>query len=783
MTQETINKLLNDFFISDSDLRDRENFREFSNSISEIVIDDFAKNYLLNNPSLSMYTAHTDGSMILKKIKQFFAFILIAPIDEEYVKKVQNVGFVHYSIKLEPSKVSYGFWAINEIIDKISLTNPIVKENKSLISRILKFVENIMNNGFYIQQKRVSNSINKLEDINTQNELYIGFNLHKLNVKKLSVAIKNNDLEIIKNITSSPEKCSFGQIIKQLKENPKYDYILGLDASVIEKMHNQWHMEFSKIKNAFKTDSLKDIKVNYNNILSTTKELSKLLNNSLKESLEDGHLSLRSGMKAMRKMTELFYKKDDFSAKGIDAKKQIYGVVSKTILSEFSWAVEKVSVLYEEKDTKSQITKTIRYNSQNIYIAIELKESINNSYLDEILNLLLETLKLHFFVQERELSLIKFANEAENANKSKDMFLANMSHELRTPINAITGFSQILMMKNDTPDSIKKYIEKINIAGNNLLGLVNTILDFAKLESGKMQFNPSLSNISNVLSEVQVLISPLAAKKNISLSMPNIISLNLFIDNILFKQVLINLLTNAIKFTQEGGDVSLSIAYNEKQRTYRFEVKDNGIGLSEEDVQKLFQAFAQIENTYQKEQQGTGLGLMISKTIIEDLHKGHIWVESQKGEGSNFIIEMPTPMIESHTYSNKDAGKDAPDILIVEDSKEFQKLLIANLKDTHNMTITDTVNKAKELISKNSYDFLILDFFLTDGISSEILHFMEKEKISIPSIVVSAEDEIHISSSLSGSSNLQCIINKNNINKICSSLRGEVVDDKQGVKC
>jgi len=168
---------------------------------------------------------------------------------------------------------------------------------------------------------------------------------------------------------------------------------------------------------------------------------------------------------------------------------------------------------------------------------------------------------------------------------------------------------------------------------------------------------------------------------------------------------------------------------------------------------------------------------MISKNIIEDLHKGKIWVESVKGKGSSFFIEMSTPMIESNTYSINKAPKGSKNILIVEDSPEYQKILISNLEDTHTLTITDTVNKAKELIDEIKYDFLILDFFLTDGISSEILQFMESENISIPSIIISAEDEIHISSSLGGSTNLECIMNKKDIHKICASIRGEAYSE------
>jgi len=656
----------------------------------------------------------------------------------------------------------------------MSLVNEIVKENRALISKLLRFVEHLMNDGFYIQEKKQNqNFTHDYKGFNAQNELYIGFNIHKLNMQKISVAITSGDISIFKDIEDRSLNCIFGKVIHELNRDKKHEYILGFNAKTIENIHDKWHEEYVAIKASILTKSREKIALHYENLESLTDSLKEILDKTLKNSLEDGQLSLNSGIRAMKKMTDLFYEKSNLEIDTENLESSLSKTISDAITSELGWAIEELQVRADNSFDKSfTIFKQIRYKAHNIFIGIKLKEGQNSSYLVEMINLLLEVLDLHLSVKERELSLINFADKAESANKSKDMFLANMSHELRTPLNAITGFSQILMMKKDTPESVKKYVEKINIAGNNLLDLVNTILDFAKLEAGKMQFSPSLSNISDVLKEVQVLISPLAAKKEINLKMPNIISLNLYIDKVLFKQVLINLLTNAVKFTPKGGSVSLHIEYNADKHRYIFEVKDNGVGLSKEAIAKLFQAFSQVDNIYQKEQQGTGLGLMISKKIIEELHKGVIWVESQESEGSSFFIAMPTPMIESHTYSVREASREAQNVLIVEDSESYQKLLIEHLKKTHNLTLTDTVNRAKELLSKEVYDFIILDFFLTDGISSEVLQFMEEENISTPAIVISAEDEIHISSSLANSSNLECIMNKQNITEICEALTG-----------
>lgn len=769
MTQMQINSLLKSFNISDDELEARAILQELTHSLSSIIVDDFAKNYLLNNSELSIYLAHTDADRLLKNIKEFVAFIMTAPVDENYIGRIHDIGSIHFSIKLEPAKVSYGFWAINEVLNKLAEINELVKENKSLISKLLRFVEHVMNNGYYIQREKLhKDSIDKMQASNVQNELYLAFGVHKQNTQKIESHFnKDTELATLEKIEERSQNCVFAKVLERLASESKFEYILGSNLDKVTSLHDDWHKEFVKYKHSSTTIDLQNSKAK---ITSLNNEIKNILDNTLQKSLDDGYIALNSGIKSMESMAKLFHTKENHN----DFETMFHKSIEDTF-SEFTWAIDDIYIDFDTKPNENyKIQKMLRHAAKNIYIGIRLKDTQNNDYNLEILAILLEILDVHLSSKERERSLISFADKAENANKSKDIFLANMSHELRTPLNAITGFSQILMKKKDTPDTVKKYVQKINIAGKNLLDLVNTILDFAKLEAGKMQFSPRLSDISSILNEATTLISPIAKNKEITLKMPKIISLNLFMDDKLFKQVLINLLTNAVKFTPNGGHVCLSIIYDADKHLYRFEVKDNGIGLSPESIKKLFKAFSQVENSYRKTEQGTGLGLMISKKIIEELHKGELWVESIEGEGSSFFINMPTPMIESHTYEINEAPKDSRAALVVEDSPSYQKILAEHLKETINLTFTDTINKAKDLLLKNHYDFLILDFFLTDGISSEILEFMEDENINIPAIIISAEDEIDISSSLSGSTNLEGIMNKNNIDEICDSIKGKV---------
>jgi hypothetical protein len=186
MTQAQINELLTNFLISKEDLESRAVFSEFAHSISNIVVDDFVKNYLLNNPKLSIYLAHADANRLVKNMKEFVAFVLTAPIDEAYIDRIYYIGSIHFSIKLDPPKVVHGFLAINEVLKKLAGVNEFVKGHICLIKKILRLVEYVMNDGYYIQKNKIyTDSIQNLKGFNAQNELYIGFEYHKQNMKKI----------------------------------------------------------------------------------------------------------------------------------------------------------------------------------------------------------------------------------------------------------------------------------------------------------------------------------------------------------------------------------------------------------------------------------------------------------------------------------------------------------------------------------------------------------------------------------------------------------------------
>jgi signal transduction histidine kinase/CHASE1-domain containing sensor protein len=247
-------------------------------------------------------------------------------------------------------------------------------------------------------------------------------------------------------------------------------------------------------------------------------------------------------------------------------------------------------------------------------------------------------------LQESRQRLVKAMKEAQAANEAKTEFLTTISHELRTPLNAMIGFNQILLMEMEGPinESQRLSLKKIEKSSFRLLGLINDILDLAKIEANKMELEIHSSNIAEVIKSCVEEITPLVEQKDIRISWgidkPII---NLEMDQMRIRQVILNLLSNAVKFTEQG---EISIQVYDHPSTVEIQVMDTGIGLTEEEIDKIFQPFTQADNSITRKFGGTGLGLAISKKIIH-LHKGSLEVKSKKEKGSVFIVILPKSLL------------------------------------------------------------------------------------------------------------------------------------------
>lgn len=232
--------------------------------------------------------------------------------------------------------------------------------------------------------------------------------------------------------------------------------------------------------------------------------------------------------------------------------------------------------------------------------------------------------------------------QAEAASKAKSDFLANMSHELRTPLNAIIGFSETMQLELLGPignPTYQQYSSDINFSGNHLLAIINDILDAVRLEAGKMELREEIIAVEDSVREAVRLVEPQAAKAELTLraSAPRVPLPRLHCDRVRVRQMLANVLSNAVKFTPPGGSIEMFVEANDG---LTFVVRDTGIGISAEDIPRILTPFGQIASVYQRNHQGTGLGLTVTKALIER-HGGKLALDSQPGVGTTVRLSFP----------------------------------------------------------------------------------------------------------------------------------------------
>jgi len=262
----------------------------------------------------------------------------------------------------------------------------------------------------------------------------------------------------------------------------------------------------------------------------------------------------------------------------------------------------------------------------------------------EIANVIAKQASLHLETLRLTEELQKRALELQELDRIKSSFLANMSHELRTPLNSILGFADVMLEELDGPltDYMNNDLRLIQKNGQHLLHLINDVLDMAKIEAGRMNLHPENFKVHSVMDEVVSITSTLASEKNLSLLIEDDSDqdIEVYADNTRIRQVMINLVNNAIKFTEKG-KIALSAKPMEGARVL-ITVKDTGIGIPPDKLEAVFQEFTQVDTSTTRKVGGTGLGLPISRKLVE-MHGGRLWAESSgvEGEGAAFHVELP----------------------------------------------------------------------------------------------------------------------------------------------
>ena len=340
---------------------------------------------------------------------------------------------------------------------------------------------------------------------------------------------------------------------------------------------------------------------------------------------------------------------------------------------------------------------------------------------------------------------------AETANRAKSTFLSNMSHDIRTPMNAIIGFTTLALSNIDDKERVKDYLAKTLASSNHLLSLINDVLDMSRIESGKIHLEEVEVNLSDVLHDLKTIVSGQIYAKQLELYMDatDVTDEDVYCDKTRLNQILLNLLSNAIKFTPAGGTVSVRVRQLSGKvhgcGQYEFRIKDNGIGMSPEFAQKIFEPFERERTSTVSRIQGTGLGMAITKNIV-DMMGGTIEVQTAQGKGSEFIICLPLRTQAEHRPVEKITELEGLKALVVDDDfntcDSVTKMLVkVGMRAEWTLSGKEAVLRARQSIEMSDvYHAYIIDWRLPDMNGIEVTRQIRSLHDDTPIIILTAYD-------------------------------------------
>ena len=341
---------------------------------------------------------------------------------------------------------------------------------------------------------------------------------------------------------------------------------------------------------------------------------------------------------------------------------------------------------------------------------------------------------------------------AQAANDAKSSFLSSVSHDIRTPMNAIIGFLALMQDESDNPEIVREYTQRIDAASHHLLGLINDVLDMNKIESGGTTLNISEMNLAEVIEEINTIIRQQTKAKNqtFDIFVSHLTSEHLLGDKLRINQILINLLSNAVKYTPENGTIQMRVdelpQVVSNYSRIRFTVSDNGLGMSKDYLRVIFDPFTREETKVTHEIQGTGLGMAITKSLV-DLMGGSIRVESEINEGSTFIVELELRIQEQENDPKFWTQYSVKRMIVVDDDEDICRNIIKTMSRegvdvdyaTDGATAIRMMGSAQE--AEHPYDLILLDWMMPNLNGLETARLIRRKYSNkIPILLLTAYD-------------------------------------------